>query len=334
MRKTLAAVLTLLLCTAFSSCGNSAGEEILLTELIESETEMIEFSETAEASVKTEADSETQTEASDDIITEQTTEVAETEETATEISENNDDLEIADINFSYACPEKDWYKYYAVSARNSRVYVLAWGGSEESKTSFITNKQFAEIAEAVNQSGISKFYGTDNSAEQDSSLLLDVCTATITDVDGKVFSAVQRGDIPEAFTELDKVLSEYAENAYCGEDPSEYTTVGIRKAVDAMVYFKSYLGKLSETGGDCSAYAGQSMIIDSTDLNPLDSDNFYLPDDWDGYAFVKFTADGTDVEYANWSETKEGLFEDRLIYDDLEAYYIENGTIIGATLEE
>ena len=315
-----AAVLVLVFCVTLCSCGKSENDEVVLTDLIETEASISE----------TEAASETSVETTETAV--QTTEITETE-TVTEAVENNS-LEIAHINFNYTCPEEDWYYYYDISARNSRVYVIASGGNTDSKTGLITDKQFEKIVESVNQSGVSAYYGTDNSGDFDSSHPVDVCSVTITDADGNEFSAVQRGDIPEAFTELDDVLGKYAETAYCSEDVSQYAQIGIRKAVDAMVYFRSYLRKCSDLGEDCTAYAGKSMIIDSSSLNPLDSDMFYLPNDWSGYAFVKFNADGTDVEYANWAETQEALSEEKLIYDDLEAYYIENEIIIGSTLEE
>ena len=324
-----AAVLALVFCVTLCSCGKSENDEVVLTDLIETETSILEITETVlEMEVTSEVQMETSAETAETAV--QVTEITETEAGITE----NDNLKIAHINFSYSCPEEDRYNYYNVSARNSRVYVIASGGNTESKTGLITDKQFDKIAEAVNQSGVSAYYGMDNSNDFDASLLLDVCNVTITDADGNEFSAVQRGDIPEAFVELDDVLGKYAETAYYGEDVSQYTQIGIRKAVDAMVYFRSYLRKCSDLGEDCTAYAGQSMIIDSSNLNPLDSDMFYLPDDWSGYAFVKFNADGTDVEYANWAETEDALSEEKLIYDDLEAYYIENEIIIGSTLEE
>lgn len=322
-----AAVLALVFCVTLCSCGKSENDEVVLTDLIETETSISEITETVS---EMEVASETSAETAETAV--QTTEITETE-TVTEAVENNS-LEIAHINFNYTCPEEDWYYYYDISARNSRVYVIASGGNTDSKTGLITDKQFAKIVESVNQSGVSAYYGTDNSGDFDSLHPVDVCSVTITDADGNEFSAVQRGDIPEAFTELDDVLGKYAETAYCGEDVSQYAQIGIRKAVDAMVYFRSYLRKCSDLGEDCTAYAGQSMIIDSSNLNPLDSDMFYLPNDWSGYAFVKFNADGTDVEYANWAETQEALSEEKLIYDDLEAYYIENEIIIGSTLEE
>ena len=324
-----AAVLALVFCVTLCSCGKSENDEVVLTDLIETETSISEITETvSEMEVTSEVQTETSAETAEAAV--QVTEITETEAGITE----NDNLKIAHINFSYSCPEEDGYYYYNVSARNPRVYVIASGGNTESKTGLITDKQFEKIAEAVNQSGVSAYYGMDNSNDFDASLLLDVCNVTITDADGNEFSAVQRGDIPEAFVELDDVLGKYAETAYYGEDVSQYAQIGIRKAVDAMVYFRSYLRKCSDLGEDCTAYAGQSMIIDSSNLNPLDSDMFYLPDDWSGYAFVKFNADGTDVEYANWAETEDALSEEKLIYDDLEAYYIENEIIIGSTLEE
>lgn len=323
------AVLALVFCVTLCSCGKSENDEVVLTDLIETEASISEITETvSEMEVTSEVQTETSAETAEAAV--QVTEITETEAGITE----NDNLKIAHINFSYSCPEEDGYYYYNVSARNSRVYVIALGGNTESKTGLITDKQFDKIAEAVNQSGVSAYYGMDNSNDFDASLLLDVCNVTITDADGNEFSAVQRGDIPEAFVELDDVLGKYAETAYYGEDVSQYTQIGIRKAVDAMVYFRSYLRKCSDLGEDCSEYAGQSMIIDSSNLNPLDSDMFYLPDDWSGYAFVKFNADGTDVEYVNWAETEDALSEGKLIYDDLEAYYIENEIIIGSTLEE
>ncbi|MBQ8175413.1 MAG: hypothetical protein IJ035_00060 [Oscillospiraceae bacterium] len=326
-----AAVLAFIFCVTLCSCGKSENDEVVLTELIETEAAISDITETAaEMEVTSETQVETSVEAMEATV--QTTEITGTE-AVTEVAENNS-LEIAQINFNYSCPEEDWYYYYDISARNSRVYVIASGGNTDSKTGLITDKQFAKVIEAVNQSGVSAYYGMDNSNDFDSSLPVDVCSVTITDIDGNEFSAVQCGDIPEAFTELDDVLNKYAETAYYGEDVSQYAQIGIRKAVDAMVYFRSYLRKCSDLGEDCSAYAGQSIIIDSSDLNPLDSDMFYLPDDWSGYAFVKFNADGTDVEYANWAETEEALSEEKLIYDDLEAYYIENEIIIGSTLEE
>lgn len=318
-----AAVLALVFCVTLCSCGKSENDEVVLTDLIETETSISEITETV-----SETQTETSAEAAETAV--QTTEITETVTEAVE----NDSLEIAHINFNYTCPEEDWYYYYDISARNSRVYVIASGGNTDSKTGLITDKQFAKIVESVNQSGVSAYYGMDNSDDFDSSLPFDVCSVTITDADENEFSAVQRGDIPKAFMKLDDVLGNYAETAYYGKDVSQYAQIGIRKAVDAMVYFRSYLRKCSDLGEDCTAYAGQSMIIDSSNLNPLDSDMFYLPDDWSGYAFVKFNADGTDVEYANWAETEDALSEEKLIYDDLEAYYIENEIIIGSTLEE
>lgn len=317
-----AAVLALLFCITLSSCGKAESDEVLLTEQIETEATVSETTEKAEIPAETSAESVTE-------VTEQPDELTKTEETAE--TAKNDITNISHINFNYFYGKDNSYKYFDISARNSLVYVIAFGGSDSTEYGFITDKQFAKITESVNSSGISEFYGTDNSDEQAASLLLDACTVTITDADGNKYFATRRGDIPEAFTELDKVLNEYAGNAYCGEDPSAFASAGIENAVDAQVYFRSYLRKCFDLGEDCSAYAGQSMIIDSSDLNPLDSDMFCLPDDWNGYAYVKFNADGTDVEYVNWAETKEALSENELTYEELEAYYIENKTIIGTT---
>ena len=155
-----AAVLALVFCVTLCSCGKSENDEVVLTDLIETETSISEITETvSETEVVLETQTETSAETAETAV--QTTEITETE-TVTEAVENNS-LEIAHINFNYTCPEEDWYYYYDISARNSRVYVIASGGNTDSKTGLITDKQFAKIVESVNQSGVSAYYGTDNS---------------------------------------------------------------------------------------------------------------------------------------------------------------------------
>ncbi len=326
-----AAVLALVFCVTLCSCGKSENDEVVLTDLIETETSISEITETvSEMEVTSEVQTETSAETVETAV--QTTEITEvvSEETVAEFAEYND-LEISEIFFSHIFGEDGRDVYYNISPCNSRVYVNNYGGYGIACSGWITDKTFYEIAEAVNQSGVSEYYGTDNI---DSSTKFDIFRITVTDVNGTEYTAAYEGEGSNAFSKLEAVLYEYKQNAYYGEAPHYYAEIGIRKAVDAMVYFRSYLRKCSDLGEDCSEYAGQSMIIDSSNLNPLDSDMFYLPDDWSGYAFVKFNADGTDVEYANWAETEDALSEEKLIYDDLEAYYIENEIIIGSTLEE
>lgn len=326
-----AVVLALVFCVTLCSCGKSENDEVVLTDLIEAEASISEITETvSETEVVSETQTETSAETAEAAV--QTTEFTEVvlEETVAEFAEYND-LEISEIYFSHIFGEDGRDVYYNISPCNSRVYVNNYGGYGIACSGWITDKTFYEIAEAVNQSGVSEYYGTDNIG---SSTKFDIFRITVTDVNGTEYTAAYEGEGSNVFSSLEAVLYEYKQNAYYGEAPHYYAEIGIRKAVDAMVYFRSYLRKCSDLGEDCSEYAGQSMIIDSSNLNPLDSDMFYLPDDWSGYAFVKFNADGTDVEYVNWAETEDALSEEKLIYDDLEAYYIENEIIIGSTLEE
>ncbi|MGN0674484.1 MAG: hypothetical protein ACI4KG_01915 [Oscillospiraceae bacterium] len=338
MKKVLAAILAIIMCSMFSSCKKNVDvvteQTESLTDLIESETEetvLESASETKFAAVQT---SETQTEADSETNAE-TQQTTESKMSETETAAKNENIGmISELHFTYNYPETNEYLYFQISPRHQRVYVIAWGGNEKNETGFITDKQVMKLTETINGMNIAEYNGSDNNGDNDASMPLNNCSLNITDADGKTITANFMGDIPEAFDKLVSVLNEFAADAYSSDDFSEKAQFGIGKAVDALVYCRSYLNKLSDTGGDCSVYGGKTLVITENDLDPLGEAIWSFPEDWYGYAFVKFTADGTDVEYVNWSETEVGLSEEKLVYDDLEAYYIENGTIIGATLEE
>lgn len=345
MKKVFSAIMAVLACTVFSSCKSSDNVSAGITELIESETEEPISETVPEIISETETDSETitgsqtethsETTAKAEQIPEAITETQQSTETASETkAEASSEYEnigmISKFKFNYTYPEKEEYVFFNIIPRHSRVYVFAWGDSENSQQGVITDNQLMKLVDALNNMKISQYNGYKNSGEKDSALPLDWCSLDITDTDGKIITADFRGNIPETFNELIEVLNDLASESHSDKDLKEKAWVGIDKATDAMVYCRGYLTKYLDLGGDPSEFADKTLIITEKDTNPLGENVWAIPDDWYGYAFVKFTADGTDVEYANWSETKEGLSEDKLTYDDLEAFYIENGTIIGA----
>lgn len=342
MKKAIAAIMAIIICAAFSSCKKNVDviteQTESLTDLIESETEeniSVSASEIEFTTEQTsESFSETQSKAYSELA-EETEQTTESKAPETETAAKNENIGmISELHFTYNYPETNEYLYFQISPRNPQVYIIAWGGNEKNETGFITDKQVMKLTDALNDMNIAEYNGIENTGENEPSQPLNNCSLNIMCADGKTVTANIRGDITEAFDKLVGVLNEFAADAYSSDDFAEKVQFGIGKAVDALVYCRSSLNKLSDTGGDCSVYGGKTLVITENDLDPLGESVWPLPEDWYGYAFVKFTADGTDVEYVNWSETEEGLSEERLVYGDLEAYYIENGTIIGATLEE
>ncbi len=338
MKKAIAAIMAIIICAAFSSCKKNVDviteQTESLTDLIESETEETVLESASETEFAAVQISETQSEAYSELA-EETVRTIESKTPDTETAAKNENIGmISELHFTYNYPETNEYLYFQISPRNPQVYIIAWGSNEKNETGFITDKQVMKLTETINGMNIAEYNGSDNNGDNDASMPLNNCSLNIMCADGKTVTANIRGDITEAFDKLVGVLNEFAADAYSSDDFAEKVQFGIGKAVDALVYCRSSLNKLSDTGGDCSVYGGKTLVITENDLDPLGESVWPLPEDWYGYAFVKFTADGTDVEYVNWSETEEGLSEERLVYGDLEAYYIENGTIIGATLEE
>ena len=350
-KKIFSAIMAAVVCAAFSSCKSSDSVGAGITDLIEQETEetVSEItSETKPASVtvteaqtKTSSETTVKSEPVPEAVTEtQQTAAAKASETeaaseakAEASSEYKNIGMISEFNFNYFYPETEEYITFNIYPRHSSVYVITSSGNDHFQQGVITDNQLMKFADTLNGMKISQYNGYDNYGEKDHSLLLDWCSLDITDTDGKITTVRCRGDIPDIFNELIGVLDKLLSESQSDKDLQEKARIGIDKAVDAMIYCRSYLTKYLDLGGDPSEFAGRTIIITEKDTDPLGEYVVPIPDDWYGYAFVKFTSDGTDVEYANWSETKEGLSEEKLIYDDLEAFYIENGTIIGSTLQ-
>ncbi len=298
MKKLFAAILSVI-CVMLTSCEKSANEEVLI-EITESENEFAVEEITAETVAES---------------IESITEITETVSEKISETERNAEIfqisyEIQRLNFVHISNELSEPIFYDITPRNSRVFAAAESGG----LGFVTDNQLKNLIDEINQ--------TELITSDKTEFVLNISYS-----DGSELS-LQLSE--KTGSELSDMLADLCANSY-SDEPSEGAVYGINKSVDVIVYYRSYLYKRNDLGEDCSAYTGCGKTIDSSNLNPENSDVGVLPNDWHGFAYVKFNADGTDVEYVNWSETEEGLSQKRLSYDDLEAYLIEYDTMIGSS---
>ena len=361
MKKRLTVVLAILLCFAFSSCNESGdvniAEEIIIDD-IETEESAAEIttvtttsadivSETAavtavsvlpkdtvsetfsETTLKTETQAETTTQK--EVISE-----IKAETTLTQISETYGDVlgEITGFHLTLTYPAADGqsadYVFCAINLVTSRIYRIdAGGGSVENESAYLTDKQIKTVMDNI--LGMSVLPCDEKVTKE------NACEMKFENSSGVVVNSRVFGEIPEEITKLSEEIGKLAKSDFDEKKFNEMQT-NIRnaitnRAVDVYACLHSNIDRYSARGGDTAVYAEKGLIFKSRDeinaaVDFLEEEPVMpIADSWDGYAFVKFSGDGS-IEYVNWSETESGLSEKPITYDDCMAYYIENGTVI------